>query len=154
MTKSSLSLFCFILLPGLALSLLAPIRASAQSVNDGFDPDASGDVYAVAVQPDGSRDRDFASTPVDAEIYAIAVQADGRIVASESFARSARSFAIASRGSMTTAAWTPRSTGCERLVMALARTGRWPHQRITIASNCTLQNKLEMKHRVTSFCRQ
>jgi hypothetical protein len=37
----------------LALLALAPAPVRAQNVNDGFDPNANGAVFALAVQADG-----------------------------------------------------------------------------------------------------
>ena len=79
---------------------------TAQNLDTGFDPDANGNVYALAKQPDGklivagaftsiagttrnriarlnpdgSLDTGFASVYVDSTIRAAVVQADGRIV--------------------------------------------------------------------------
>ncbi|QBB69068.1 hypothetical protein ELE36_00990 [Pseudolysobacter antarcticus] len=96
------------------LALLAiPAISYAQNANDGFDPNASSTVLALAVQPDGktivggsfttiagqtrsrlarlnadgSLDGSFATTNVDSTVQVIAVQADGRIVIGGAFAQ-------------------------------------------------------------------
>ena len=95
---------------GLAATLLAAAPARAQSPLDGFDPNANGAVFAIAVQPDGKiviggqfttvggsncnaiarlgidgrPDGFFADTPTG-PILALAVQADGKILAGGSF---------------------------------------------------------------------
>lgn len=88
------------------LLAILPGLVMAQNLDTGFDPDANGNVYALAKQPDGklivagaftsiagttrnriarlnpdgSLDTGFASVYVDSTIRAAVVQADGRIV--------------------------------------------------------------------------
>ncbi|MEO6263792.1 MAG: delta-60 repeat domain-containing protein [Luteimonas sp.] len=97
----------------LCMLALLPHASSAQNADDGFNPSANGDVFALAVQadgkiivggnftiiagqtrnrvarlnPDGSLDTSFAATAVDGAVRAIAVQADGRIVIGGAFAQ-------------------------------------------------------------------
>ena len=93
--------------------LAAAPNVRAQSVNDGFDPDVNGIVWALAVQadgktlvggnftlidgsphnhlarlnPDGTPDPDFAAADVNGAVLAIAVQSDGRILIGGAFSQ-------------------------------------------------------------------
>jgi uncharacterized delta-60 repeat protein len=109
MKKGSLFLVLFSFLTVLAL----PEISYSQSANDGFNPNANGIVWSIAVQadgkiliagefttigtppgttrnhiarlnPDGSLDTGFVSN-ADSTVYSIAVQADGKILVGGSF---------------------------------------------------------------------
>jgi uncharacterized delta-60 repeat protein len=97
---------------GLLLTLMSPVRpALAQNAENGFDPNANGDVLALAVEPDGnilvggtfttiggqarnhiarlkpdgSLDSDF-DPNADNSVTALAVQTDGKILVAGAFA--------------------------------------------------------------------
>jgi uncharacterized delta-60 repeat protein len=97
---------------GFLLTLMSPVRpALAQNAENGFDPNANGDVFALAVEPDGkilvggtfttiggytrnhiarlkadgSLDLGF-DPNADNTVYALAVQTDGKILVAGAFA--------------------------------------------------------------------